>query len=262
MPNSVTSVGKGAFRNSKSLQSVKLSENIEIIPTELFAGNSLLHTVNIPKNVLSIEEKAFFNAVSIRSLVLPPSLAIIGNSAMEGLSSISNLDIPDSVRSIGDRGLASNSKLIILSLPHKLAYLGADALVGSSALTTVFYCGNIPGITIKSTCTEAMQKKIDEDIYTEEKSIRDRQRESSSPTPGITNDLAAALNAVMEASLLAVDSAKEAEKIALEVSAAVDKTRGAISEIEILLNAQISALKAQVAAFGSLLTKIAKKVNA
>ncbi len=79
IPDSVTSIGSGAFENCKSLASIK-----------------------IPDSLTSIEDNAFFNCINLTSVDLPNSIISIGISAFHSCSSLTSIHIPNSVKSIGN----------------------------------------------------------------------------------------------------------------------------------------------------------------
>ena len=79
IPDSVTSIGIGAFFNCSSLSNIV-----------------------IPDSVTSIGGAAFLTCRSLSSIVIPDSVTSIGDSVFRGCSSLSEIVIPSSVTSIGD----------------------------------------------------------------------------------------------------------------------------------------------------------------
>ena len=201
------------------------------------------------------------NASSLRNVQLPQTLANIDTSSFEGLTSLTTVTIPDSVRHIGARAFAQSSSLVTLSLPYKLATLGSDAFVGTKTLNIVFYCGELSGIPIKTTCTDEMKRKIEEDVYQEEKTIRDKQREAA-PTPGITADLSQALDAVTKSALLATESSEQLQAIVADIAKSLNRATEKIKLISSDLAVQAAALTALIKTNLNVVTKVAKKVGA
>ena len=83
IPDSVTSIGNGAF-----------------------SGCSSLSSIVIPESVTSIGDRAFSDCISLSKIVIPSSVTSIGNSAFSGCRSLSNIVIPNSVTSIGSDAFA------------------------------------------------------------------------------------------------------------------------------------------------------------
>ena len=144
LPDSVTSIGKGAFSNDTALTSVHLGSGIAAIGESAFvdannlasltvdpantvysvedgalygkgdAGRTLVlylptktdTDVTVPKGTTAIADAAFANNSSLRRVVLPEGLTTIGYGAFDGDTNLTDLVIPDSVTVA--RGLVNN----------------------------------------------------------------------------------------------------------------------------------------------------------
>ncbi|MBE7074529.1 MAG: hypothetical protein E7376_00900 [Clostridiales bacterium] len=105
IPNSVVEIGYGAFGNCKSLKNVQLSTNLDIIDQGVFEGCLVLEEIKIPDNVIKIEYRSFFNCKSLKSIHISNNIIDIGQSAFE-YAGLLNEVIIDSA-TIAD-GLTSN----------------------------------------------------------------------------------------------------------------------------------------------------------
>lgn len=144
LPDSVTSIGKGAFSNDTALTSLHLSSGIATIGESAFvaannlasltvdpantvysvedgalygkgdAGRTLVlylptktdTDVTVPKGTTAIADAAFANNTSLRRVVLPEGLTTIGYGAFDGDANLADIVIPDSVTVA--RGLVNN----------------------------------------------------------------------------------------------------------------------------------------------------------
>ena len=137
IPNSVTSIGGGAFSGCSSLTSVTIPNSVTSIGTYAFQGCSSLSSVTIPNNVTSIEAGAFSGCSSLTSVTIPNSVTSIGDYAFDGCSGLTSVTIPNSVTSIGDWAFRSCTALTSVTIPNSVTSIGSYAFYGCSSLTSV-----------------------------------------------------------------------------------------------------------------------------
>ena len=111
IPDSVTSIGAGAFGGCTSLTSVTIPDSVTSIGQHAFNGCRSLTSVTIPDGVTSIGAYAFSECSSLTSVTIPDSVTSIGGGAFQGCISLTSVTIPDSVTSIGDGAFASCTSL-------------------------------------------------------------------------------------------------------------------------------------------------------
>lgn len=118
IPNSVTTIGSGAFSGCTSLTSI-----------------------TIPNSVTSIGGYAFYECSSLTSVTIPNSVISIGWSAFQSCDSLSSVTIPNSVTSIGYN--AFNGCVIdTLNMSHSVPfYLGQSNVALSQANIIIIPCG-------------------------------------------------------------------------------------------------------------------------
>ncbi|MDY2815862.1 MAG: leucine-rich repeat protein [Bullifex sp.] len=93
IPDSVTSIGNGAFWDCTSLTSVTIGNSVTSIGEWAFCNCSSLTSINIPDSVTSIGEGAFVDCSSLTSITIPDSVTSIGSSAFFDCSSLSEIRI-------------------------------------------------------------------------------------------------------------------------------------------------------------------------
>ncbi len=88
IPNSITSIGVGAFSGCSGLKEVTIPNSVISIGNSAFSGCSGLTEIIIPKNVTSIGENAFSDCSGLKKITIPNSVTEIGECAFEGCCSL------------------------------------------------------------------------------------------------------------------------------------------------------------------------------
>ena len=101
IPNSVTTIGEGAFSHCESLTSVTIPDSVTTIGEYAFACCSNLTSVTIPNSVTTIGRLAFAKCSNLNSVTIPNSVTTIGANAFRSCESLKSVTIPDSVTTIG-----------------------------------------------------------------------------------------------------------------------------------------------------------------
>ncbi len=146
IPNSVTSIGDGAFLYCSGLTSVTIPNSVTSIGSSAFFSCSSLTSVTIPNSVTSIGKDAFRGCSSLTSVTIPNSVTSIGNSAFEGCSSLTSIEIPNSVTSIGSSAFSGCSGLTSLTIPNGVTSIGSFTFNGCSSLTSVTIGNSVTSI--------------------------------------------------------------------------------------------------------------------
>jgi len=143
IPNSVTSIGVGAFWNCTSLTSVTIPNSVTSIGLQAFSGCTSLASVTIPNSVTSIGNQAFSGCTSLASVTIPNSVTIIDNYAFSGCTSLTSVTIPNSVTSIGKEAFRVCTSLTSVTIGNSVNSIGEGAFAWCSSLTSVTFQGTI-----------------------------------------------------------------------------------------------------------------------
>lgn len=154
LPDSVTSLGGSAFKNTTALTSFTLPSNITTVPASLFQGSGLTY-ISIPKKITSLGSSAFMDSaladIDFENRAVDPEAATItyANLSIEA-SALKNtqlveLILPEGVKKFGSYAGANNTKLETLQLPDTLDanYVSSSytidtyAFTGCTALKTI-----------------------------------------------------------------------------------------------------------------------------
>ena len=137
IPNSVTSIGEGAFGDCSSLTSITIPNSVTSIGSYAFRDCSSLTSITIPNSVTSIGDYALGYCSSLTSITIGNSVTSIGDCAFSGCSSLTSITIPNSVTSIGDYAFWYCSSLTSITIPNSVTSIGSSAFEGCSSLTSI-----------------------------------------------------------------------------------------------------------------------------
>lgn len=124
MPNTITSIGKGAFADN-NLKSVSLSNNLREIGDFAFTQNKITGLVSIPDGVTNVGYDAFSHN-QISDVYFGSSVATISDFAFYD-NKLATVYIPDQVSSIGLQSFADNP-LTKISVQHSSHVADAVAI--------------------------------------------------------------------------------------------------------------------------------------
>ena len=168
IPNSVTSIGVGAFYGCSGLTSITIPNSVTSIGRISFEYCSGLTSITVPNSVTSIGSEAFFDCSGLTSIDIPNSVTDIGLAAFSGCSGLTsivvdngntsydsrekcnaiietstniltsgckNTTIPNSVTSIGSFAFAFCSSLTSITIPNSVINIGSQSFNNTSLVS-------------------------------------------------------------------------------------------------------------------------------
>lgn len=144
LPNSVTEIKKAAFERCGALASIAFSNSITTIGDYAFEGCGVLTSITLPNSVTEIGSSAFLGCSALVSIILPDSVSRIRESAFEDCSSVMSITLPNTVTEIESRTFYGCSALSAITIPDSVTEIGWGAFCG---------CGALKLITLPNTVT-------------------------------------------------------------------------------------------------------------
>ena len=148
IPDSVTSIGEGAFFGCKSINSINIPNNVTSIGDRAFCECKSLESINIPNSVTSIGDSAFEGCESLKSINIPNSVTSIGDYTFSECYSIKSFNI-EGKHFFTENGLLISSKGVLIHcfstkpniyIPNSVTSIGVGAFEGCKSLESI----NIP----------------------------------------------------------------------------------------------------------------------
>ena len=118
VPDTVTIIGAGAFKNCKNLEKIVLSKKLEEISTATFQ-----------------------NCTKLKSIVIPNTVRKIGISAFEGCNSLSSVNLGTELREISMWAFKDCPSLKSITIPAKVTNIGLKVF-GNTPVTVYGYTGS------------------------------------------------------------------------------------------------------------------------
>lgn len=151
IPNTVTKIGKNAFKES-GLTQITLPESLTTIEASAFYKTKL-ETITIPKNVTKIPTDCFYQCENLIRAMFPNTLTTIDARAFRGCSNLANIDIPTSLETIGIGAFGDCKSLKLTKqfrFPDSMKDLGGAAFENCTQLgiNQLIFPGNMENVNI------------------------------------------------------------------------------------------------------------------
>jgi len=150
IPDSVTKIGKGAFRRCYSLQSIVIPDSVTEIGEAAFKDCSSLQSIDVSNDNMhfaSVDGILFDKDLTVivrfpqkydvKEYVIPNSVTKIGSFAFSRCSSLESIDIPNSVTEIGYRAFDGCSSLQSIDIPNSVTEIVRTTFWGCSSLQSI-----------------------------------------------------------------------------------------------------------------------------
>ena len=151
LPETVTSIGVGAFANVEGLKTIIIPGTVKTIKARAFAYNTTLETVIMEDGVEVIGEEAFRECRNLKKVQMPNTVKEIGKTVFYWASNledvnipsqlkeipfmafiktnIKNIEIPSGVVKIGDQAFAQCNNLESVKIPETVNSISSTAFI-------------------------------------------------------------------------------------------------------------------------------------
>ena len=146
LPDTVTSIGTGAFLNCLYVTDIQLPANLTVIGDSAFEACRDLVTLTLPDTVSSIGTGAFRSCEAMTGITLPQGLTKIPDEAFKECLVLRDITLPDTVTHIGKYAFSYCRGLTELDIPKGVTSIGSGAFYHCSGLTRMEIPDGVKGV--------------------------------------------------------------------------------------------------------------------
>ena len=112
IPDTVESIGAGAFMNCSKLETIRLSNKLTVLENSLFSGCNSLKNIDFPNSLKTIDNYAFRGCSALTSVTFPENLSEIGEGAFSDCASLGSIiTFPSSISKIDSWAFNNSPKI-------------------------------------------------------------------------------------------------------------------------------------------------------
>lgn len=172
VPESITSIGNGAFEGSQYLTGITLHGNITDLGVMALRDCKALRQVNMPASLDHVPFGTFSGCTSLENVNMPDSYVYIGPSSFEECSSLSAVKLPSELKVLGESAFADCYKIESIELPAQVKEIRSNTFKNCESLQTLTLSANID--TIHSGAIQGCRELRQIDLPVTLKSLEDR----------------------------------------------------------------------------------------
>jgi hypothetical protein len=156
IPNSVTSIGNGAFFGCTGLTSITIPNSVTNIDNGAFNRCSGLTSITIPNSVTSIGDWTFLYCSGLTSIMIPNSVTSIGNGAFFGCTGLTSIKVESGNSRYDSRYncnaiIETSTNTLITGckntmIPNTVTSIGNNAFYNCSGLTSITIPSSVTNI--------------------------------------------------------------------------------------------------------------------
>ncbi len=142
IPDSVTTIGGGAFSGCSGLTSIEIPDSVTTIGGSAFSGCSGLTSIEIPDSVTTIGGGAFSGCSGLTSIEIPGSITSWESSVFSDCNNLSKVTFKEGTTRLDVNPVQSMTALETIVIPESVIEIEPNTFAYCSKLRTVIYAGS------------------------------------------------------------------------------------------------------------------------
>ena len=162
IPNSIASIGYGAFYGCSGLAFIEIPGSVTSIGRDAFSGCTGLTSIIVDENNKVYDSRDNCNAIvetatntllrGCNNTMIPNSITSIGSSAFDGCTGLTSIGLPSGVTSIGSSAFEGCTGLTSITIPSSVTSIYGYAFEGCTSLTSIEISGGVTSIEYFAFC--------------------------------------------------------------------------------------------------------------
>ncbi|MGN0334131.1 MAG: leucine-rich repeat protein [Lachnospiraceae bacterium] len=157
----VTEIGRGAFENHATIETVYIGEAVTLLDIGSFRNCKSLKNVYFPEGLTEIGSHAFYQSSCLENIVFPNSLNSLGAYAFYESTGLKSTDFPDVLESIGGNAFEGCTSLEYFMYPRGLQSAGTGIFRDCPNLTSIAVTEGVTALPDRMfACAESLEEVV------------------------------------------------------------------------------------------------------
>jgi predicted outer membrane repeat protein len=144
IPNTVTTIGGGAFRRATNLTTVTFENGSRLTSIESAAfERTAIASITLPDTLTSLGNYAFWRNSALTSITIPDGVTALYQNSFAYITTLRSVTLPGTLTMIDWETFKGATALETLAIPNRVSSIGANAFTDTTGLTMYSYCGTV-----------------------------------------------------------------------------------------------------------------------
>ena len=143
IPEIVTSIATGAFRDVEGLKTIIIPGTVKTIGSYAFSGNPTLENVIMEEGVETIGDFAFQDCTGLKEIKIANTVSSIGSTCFGGCTALTTINFPTSLKEIPYRMLSECDSIEEINIPEGIITIDRAAFESCDKLKAIYISSTV-----------------------------------------------------------------------------------------------------------------------